>query len=336
MTLHPDQPYQKLREGLIQYEDMEAQRLLANVPNYYTSRNDQTIFGAILRVAAKELARMEYAYTYDVLSKDPSVLTPADIRREFGPALAIPREYPREDQSDLEFREFVTNLLDAFKLGTRLEGIQKVLEAYMGDGRVHVEELYKKIGHGYDHTDRNTLRIVAGITDSTPNGVSQLKTLTENLYFALDLIKPAHVGITLNTVFGDGDSMLSCMNDISDTLVIWFLGREGEPLEAPFRFSPWSDKTQEETRVSPVTTLYTSAPITLSGLGVQGGCSWSSPITEGSVVRVTAQVSSSSNGYYTAKSGAWERYSFKSGLVSPILNRAWEVQDSDPIILDLE
>jgi hypothetical protein len=57
---------------------------------------------------------------------------------------------------------------------------------------------------------------------------------------------------------------------------------------------------------------------------------------EGAVIKVGAQTDSRQNGYYTAKTGSWTRFNAVGGIVSPILNRVWEMEDEDPVILDME
>jgi len=60
----------------------------------------------------------------------------------------------------------------------------------------------------------------------------------------------------------------------------------------------------------PTAAFSTTANITLSGLGTQGGGDWAAPLTAGQIVLVKNQTSSVNNGLYLAESGAWTRQSY--------------------------
>jgi hypothetical protein len=332
----PDSPYDKSRLELLAYEDSELYRLLTFVPDYYVSRTDQTLSGQMLRAVAAELGRLEFFHAYGLMAKDPTYLSPVDARRRYADPLGIPREYPKSYQTDLEFQEMIVNLLAAFRQGATVQSLTDVIKAYVGSAII-IEEAFKKIGQtGYDQSDRNTLRVLtqAGGTASA----SGVKTLTENLYSALDLAKPAHVGLSLNAMFVESDAFtteLALLDEL--TIIVMFL--EGAPLpDALHLYSESGTKlpTTPETHIGPTAKGYTRANITLVGLGTQVGGSWTQPLVEGDVVKVSAQTDIRQNGYYVAKAGVWERFVAYEGVVSPILERVWEVQDEDPIILDME
>lgn len=249
--MNPDKAYTKSRAELKSFEDREFSRLMSNVPNFYLSNSDQTIWGKLLRDVGYELARLEYMHSYDILGKTPGLLTPADIRRYYSGPLFINRNYPLTLQYDTEYKSMVENLIAAFQQGATLSCIEGIIYAYTGEA-ITVEEKWKRIKSGvYDQSDRNTLRLtvkVAGldsskiqIDDASMVNVHHLKNVTDDLYGAIDLAKPAHIGIDLTTVFGLDEPIgdyITGETGIVDTLRIVASFVEEEPLPDPLYLSP--------------------------------------------------------------------------------------------------
>jgi hypothetical protein len=336
---NPDIQYQKSRAEMIIYEDNSTSNLLSGIPNYYLSVNDQTRFGELIHAVGKELARLEYAYTSDLWAKSPRFLTPSDSRRRYQATLSIPREYPLPSQSDLDYLSMVVSLIQAFGGGTTKQSIEDVITAYVGD-KVEVIELFKRIGNSiYDQSDRNTISVSAKVgSGGDLLDIAGVKTLTENLYSALDLAKPAHVGIALNAVFGADEEISEFITGrygIEDHLTISILLHEEVP-EDPLWQSPRLTASTPDTRIGPTALNFTTGQTTLSGLQPREEGSWSSPLNEGDVIKVGYQDNSNENGYYHAHIGKWVKFTATQGKVSPILDQVWEVTDSDPIIMDLD
>src|SRR6266498_274127 len=123
MAINPDVLYLRSREDLLQYEDSRLNSLINGLANYYTTRNDQSLWGAILRSVAMELARLEYAYAYDLVNKQPQFLTPSDIKRRWADPLFLSRNYPSATQFDLDFRTMLVDLINAYKEGATTQSI---------------------------------------------------------------------------------------------------------------------------------------------------------------------------------------------------------------------
>jgi hypothetical protein len=340
---NPDIQYQQLRQNVLQYEDNATANVISGVPNYYITRNDQTRFGEMLHSVAKEMARLEYDYTYDMMGKSPRFLTPPDARRIYSKILGIPNNYPLSSQSDLEYLSMVVDLIAAFNSGTTVQALQDVITAYIGNS-LQVVELFTKIGGGlYDQSDRNTIAISAVVGgDSSLQNLNEIQILTQNLYPALNLAKPAHVGIKLSAIFTEDEALDNYTSGIStdtfsgvtDDYKIIMMLTEAPP-DPNFYLAPDLSSTPIS-NLAPTALNFTLAPITLSGLASQTGCSWSSPLNKGDIVKVGYQTDISQNGYYTASTGVWSKYKPAQGNLSPNMDTVWEVTDSDPIILDLD
>ena len=222
---NPDLLYLPSRETLLLLEDTRLYYVLQTVANYYLPRNDQPIWGALIRAIAQEMARLDYDYQYDIVATNPQYLTPPDIKRRFAAPLHVSSVYPYIDQFDkgdfsgydlflrntVGYRDMLVDLIKAYGMGATAASLAAVVYAYTGKS-VPVVELYTLIGLGvYDQSDRNTVTVGVNIGGSNPlvdiENLSQLSEIIQSLYGALDLAKPAHVGLELTTVFVEGEDL---------------------------------------------------------------------------------------------------------------------------------
>ena len=288
-----DQYYLRSREDLIQLEDARYRSLISAVANFYTTRNDQSLWGAFIRAIAMELARIEYMYSYDIVAKNPVYLTPPDIKREYADPLFVTGTFQQQTQFDMGdfgaegagflvwagntgfianavivdsngnlqvattpgatassqpswslelggittdgsvvwtnygqapsplaypvgYRDMLVDLLSAYQEGATAKSVQDVIYAYTGKNII-VEELYKQITTGgfYDQSDRNAIAVSVNVGGDDPltdiQSLAELQQITNSLYTAIDLAKPAHVGLEFTTVFGAfGDENVNC------------------------------------------------------------------------------------------------------------------------------
>lgn len=245
----PDVFYLRSREDLLQYEDARFNSLIQAVANYYLVENDQSIWGDFLRAYAQELARLDYDYSYDIVAKNPAFLTPPDIKRRFAASLYINRLYPTLDpvQYDLDYKAMLVALIPAYFMGATVASLEAIIKAYTGL-TITVVELYKFIGQGFfDQSDRNAITVSVDVGGTNPlddiTQLNQLQAITNALYGAIDLGKPAHVGLEFKTVFATGENMDSFVtqgtsafynvvnpNGITDLLRIIVKIVEGQPL----------------------------------------------------------------------------------------------------------
>jgi hypothetical protein len=210
---NPDLLYLRSREDLLRYEDARFNSLIQAVADFYATRNDQSIWGNFLRALAIELSKLDYDYSYDLVNKDASLLTPPDIRRRWAAPLYISSNWPSPGQFDTQYKEMLVQLISAYQEGTTIKAIHDVILAYTGIS-VDVVELYKEIGNGvFDQSDRNAISVsvtVGGVGSNpltTVTSLFQLQTIIQSLYNAIALAKPAHVGLEFTTVFGEGEDL---------------------------------------------------------------------------------------------------------------------------------
>jgi hypothetical protein len=245
----PDVYYVRTREDLLQYEDARFNSLIQAVANYYSVENDQSLWGDFLRAIAQELARFEYDYAYDILNKNPIFLTPPDIQRRFAAPLYINRLYPTIDpeQHDLDYKMMLVSLIPAYRRGATVQSLEDIITAYTGLD-ITVLELYKFIGQGFfDQSDRNAISVSVNVGGNNPlddiKQLNQLQAITNALSGAIDLGKPAHVGLEFKTVFGADENIDAFVtqgtsifypsvvnpNGITDRLRIFLRIMEAEP-----------------------------------------------------------------------------------------------------------
>src|SRR5208282_6078804 len=269
IPLNPDVLYDKDRASLLKYEDARVNSLLQACANYYTSITDQSNWGAFLRVFAQELARLDYDYAYDLVGKDPRFLTPPDIIRRWELPLSIPADFPASGQFDLDFKLMMQRLLVAYRGGATLSDIAKVVFAYTLQTSITVVELYKLIGPGsfYDQSDRNTVLINVQVGDLTT--LQALPGITGDLYGAVDLVKPAHVGVNLTTIFGEDENIDTFIipsgsppvGGIEDQLIITYQLVEVEPFPPQLTLAPLLNPSSPVTVLTP--TMNVSPPTSL-------------------------------------------------------------------------
>ena len=237
--------YETGSEQLLLYRDAEFTSLLNNVANYYSTINDQSIWGAFLSALASEMSRIEFCYAYDLVAKNPQYLTPPDIKRQYSGYLNIPGNYPQPTQFDMGdltgstnppqypigFRDMCLDLIYAFRRGAVAGAISDVIYAYTGKS-ITVQQFYQNIPRKngasgyYDASWRNTVGVAVNVggsnTSADIQNLNQLQQVTQSLSGAMDLAKPAHVGIDLSISFGEGETLENYIMGLQDTLKITF------------------------------------------------------------------------------------------------------------------
>ena len=257
--------YEKTREELLQYEDSEFRQLIANVPNFYISRNDQTMWGNYLRNVARELGKLEFYHAYDIVGKNPRFLNPADAKRQWGDPLFISRSYPSVLQYDQDYKNLVCDLLEAYNKGATTASISEILKAYTGKDVV-VEELFKQIGKQADVSDRNTIKINIRAVEfsskeNTNDNISRLQSITSDLYGAIDRAKPAHVGVDLSISIGPAEHIgkyITGRFGITDELRIIVLNVEASKLDNPLYQAPFLDPNTPNTGLASNSIVFVS------------------------------------------------------------------------------
>jgi hypothetical protein len=333
VSLNPDLLYEKQRASLLTYEDARYNSLLSNVPNFYPSQSDYTFYGSVLRVLAQELSRFEYNYSYDVVSLNPKYLTPPDIDRRWSAPLQISGSYPESSQYDLDYKTMVLGLLKAYPKGTTVEAIQGVIQAYTGQ-LVDVVEMYTLIGNGIvDDSDRNTIQVNLNVNGIQPfsqlSSANLLQTLAQNLYSAIALATPAHIGIDYTLIFGNTEDMSPIIAGMTDKLVLQYNGVEAAPLPPVFTLAPEEEATSPDTE--------------LTAWGMQVGQYLASPITAAQYAALSTAYQGEylldPDGTYSlnptcltdvlvvdSSNNPTGEISKAQGVLAPQLNTSWEIK----------
>lgn len=228
------------------------------IPDFYRDGREDTLWGLHLRGIASQMARLDHRNHYNIYGSDPASLNAADLLRRFGGPLYLNRNYPGKTQYDQDFKAMVLKLLEAYREGAKASSIEKVIQAFTGES-FGVEELFKSIGSYYDVSDRHAIRIgvrVAqaqeGITTNIASDVARVRDLVKDLYTAIDLAKPAHVGLNLTTIMGlDENISLFIIPEIQDELRIILLLEEAEPGDPMLHQGPHLSEATHNTGLAP-------------------------------------------------------------------------------------
>ena len=335
MITGPDGTYFQTREQLLPHEDLLFKSMVNRVPDFYTNKTSMDISGVILRAMAMEIARVSHWITVSTNNASPANMHPLDLLRTFKDPLYLQSE-PLSAYTDTSNRERILALLEAFRKGATSTAIGEILGT-ISNGPVDVVESYTKTDGSMAP---NSIQVTVG------SSVETLQTLTGEMQVGLNLSKPAHIGLSLNTLFVETEILT---NYIQDELY-----NDEDHLISPSVTTQWVEEAPEpdylhlhntdgsladgvpDTRLAPTSIAYTLANILLEGLDIRVGGSWTQPLIEGTTVKVAAQTDPSDNGYYTAKAGAWVRYNPAESKFYPATQKVWEVQDEGPFILDME
>jgi hypothetical protein len=249
-----DEQYWPTREQLLTYEQGRYASLLTGVTDYYSPLSEYSLCATFLRALAEEATRLEYAYAYDMVSVNPAYLTPADIRRQYAAPLYINKSFPNASQSDQAYKNMVLALIAAYQEGATLQAITDVIVAYTGQIPL-IQELYKLIGNGfYDISDTNTIQVSvqANLTNplTTQSSVAEIQTLANDLYTALDLAKPAHVGLDYAITVGAAEDIGAIIDGMTDAVNITVDVVEAAPLPPVFTFNPLFDPKSPLTQIA--------------------------------------------------------------------------------------
>lgn len=245
MSVHPDRAYQLTRAELIEYETAAFAALRGGVPDCYRDSMDDTEWGAILRLLAQHVGRIDHSDHYAMFGLDPAQLTPADILREVAPFLPIGKDYPDPSASDLEFKDMVLKLVRAYRYGTRLPALGKIIEAFIGPSSDYViTEMYTQIGNaaGVDASYRNTIQVQVPLGGSGSN-LTNTPNLLQNISAALAKAKAAHIGISLIGKFPAAEDFTSRIKNIRDDYKFILKLRDGHMVPHHLFLAPFSAPT---------------------------------------------------------------------------------------------
>lgn len=362
MSINPDLIYRKSRADLIQYEDARFRGLIGDVPNFYISRNDQTLYGDILRAVSQEMAWLEYLATYNLVNKDPQYLTPPDIKRRWAGPLQISSDYPSSLQGDLDYKLMLRQLLLAYKQGTTLAGVTGVINAY-ANAPVTIVELYKLVragDPGFDFSDRNSIQV--SVNADTVTTLDELQNLTADLYNAIALAKPAHVGIDFSIVFSEAEDLDALISEMTDNLTITFMFEDTGDTSQMLTLEPYTEgevPTQLAAYGQVVGTMFANSLTTAQWTALQypafqteyvgpnaaanyilnPTCYLDVALTQGAPAtpaEYAALTPTEQAAYTLANDGNYYQYSGviskARGLLAPHIDSTWEVSGGDALL----
>lgn len=279
MTIQPDRGYWKSRAELLNYELAAFAALRAGVPDCYRDGGDNTAWGWILHALARKVGALDYLDQYQLISRNPALLTVPDLLRQVVPLLPLNRDYPNGGQFDLELRTMVLRLLRAYRQGARLPALSAVIEAFTGadPSSFSITELYTLIGTpGIDCSYRNTIRIEVPFTTGAFASSPQL---VRDVYQALAATKAAHVGIELIGVFPSVEDASGKIKGIRDRFQVTVVMTDGAPQDPELSLAPCADPSAPDTALAPAQPLDLSYQWYKDGVLISGATGASLSVT---------------------------------------------------------
>jgi hypothetical protein len=244
MTLQPDSGYLKSRAELINYELAAFAALLAGVPDCYRDGGDNTAWGFLLHALARKVGALDYLDQYALISRNPALLTPPDLLRQYGSLLPLGQDYPSSGQFDQDFKTMVLRMLKAYQHGARIAAFPALIEAFTGadPSTFTVTEMYTLIGTpGVDVSYRNTIRIQVPIGGSSTGSSAFTSSphLIQDVYQAIAATKAAHIGVELIGVFPGSEQITPRIQGIQDPFALVMAMTDGADSDPALSLAPY-------------------------------------------------------------------------------------------------
>lgn len=178
-------------------------QLLTGLPSNY-SRDRNTNLAEFFRAVAKEFARLQISSSQ---TNDDKYHT--DTRVEYlwqvlGDTLFLGEKAVNESLTDVQYREFLIRVRDAYYGGSRPANIEAAVSDIVGLP-VTLRELYleaRKAGSSYGLKD--THRMFFDILMDGVDPSSSIGLILQDLKFFIDILKPAHVQYDTRLIWTDG------------------------------------------------------------------------------------------------------------------------------------
>ena len=177
---------------LMQESNRNFQIFMALLSSYWQSKVDGPMYSRMLRSMSIELARIRITLE-DVRGDATYRKTRAEYLYQTLTSILFreDRGYPDLQKSDVEFREFLVEMVRVYFAGSVPDSLERALELLIGR-RVRIRENYKEAqrpGSGYDISDQFGFGF--DIIMDGPNDVDTL-ALDRNLAILFAIISPAH------------------------------------------------------------------------------------------------------------------------------------------------
>jgi hypothetical protein len=160
--------------------------------NYPKSSNSN--LGFFYRTMAREFARLQQSMEF---INDDTIYTQTRVQflqQILGERLFLGDQIIPLGYNDVSYRDYLTSIKDAYLNGSTKKSIQDSIKNLTGQ-TINLKELYleaRKPGSSYSVVDTHKMLIEVFVDSFIAAGIS-LSTLSEELSFYIDLIRPAHV-----------------------------------------------------------------------------------------------------------------------------------------------
>jgi hypothetical protein len=166
-------------------------RLLQNLPSNY-SKDPNTNLAEIARAIAEEFARLQSSISETNEDQYHATTKAEYLYQILGDTLFLDTKSINYSISDVEYRNFLISVRNAYYGGSRKDNIEQAISEIVGIP-VTVKELYLDLRkNNTSVTIKDTHKMFFDILMDCVSSTSSLGLLLEDIKFFLDLIKPAH------------------------------------------------------------------------------------------------------------------------------------------------
>jgi hypothetical protein len=188
---------------LVQETEKNFKVLLSLLSSYWQSRVDGPNYARELKSVAFELSRIRLALENIQIDNDFKS-TRTDFLYQTITSMVFPYQSgsPNLGKSDLDFKEFLIEIIKLYFKGSTPDSIKKAIEIISGKSVIIRENFLeaRKEGSGFDISDQFGFSIEIDI--NSPSELDVFLT-SDNIKIVLDLLRPAHTLYNLKYILND-------------------------------------------------------------------------------------------------------------------------------------
>jgi hypothetical protein len=223
------------RSLLVNEASLILSALFDLLPSNYP-KDANTNLSVLYRTIAREAARQQQSIGYINTDKIYTDTRIEYLQQILGERLFLNQQLVPVTGNDVDYRNFLISLKDAYLMGSKKSVIENLISQYT-KLKVNLKELYleaRKPGSAYGLTDTHKMIIEVFVDDLIASGMD-IATINNNLNFFVNTTKPAHVLYSSKLIWSE----IIVVNKIHDLI----FGDLSGGCVPKYIYTPFSEKT---------------------------------------------------------------------------------------------